>query len=404
MVSKESSSQPTNLALTPRPAWLLPLVLVLLVRGLSAGGAGIQPHTSEHDCAPHPRSPLAVNVRDLGFGARGDGQGDDTAAIQRAVDTVVGTGGTVFIPTGIYRVNALTSIRLGSDMTLSLAQGAILKAISNGAPHSSILKVVGVERVNILGGTLVGDRAEHAGQEGEWGHGLTISNAQKVIVEGVTAKECWGDGFYISSSSEVTFCRVVADHNRRQGMSITSGKGLVVRNSTFRNTAGTLPEDGLDIEPNPGDTVDDVLITGCRFMNNAGFGIEVGVAASHTDRAWITRVVLDGNTCEGNGAHSLSTSPRAGIEVANCVGLRISNNRVARNGLGILLRGGANGCAVTGNTISTNNGDGIVQYLCTGNTIKDNRIVGNKGLGIQSSKSTENGISGNTLSGNRPVR
>jgi parallel beta-helix repeat protein len=345
-----------------------------------------------------------VNVRDPGFGARGDGLVDDTAAIQKAVDTVAGSGGKVFIPAGTYRVNALTSIRLKSDMTLSLAQGAVLKAIPNGAPHSSILKAIGVEKVNILGGTLMGERAGHGGKEGEWGHGLTISGSQEVTVEGVTARECWGDGFYVSSSSEVTFCRVVADHNRRQGMSITSAKGLIVRDSTFMNTAGTLPEDGLDVEPNPGETVEDVLIAGCRFIGNAGFGIEVGVPSSNTGRAWIRKVVLDSNTCEGSGVHTRSTTPRAGIEVANCAGLRISNNLVSKNGLGILLRSGANDCAVTGNIVSGNTGDGIVQYLCTGNTIAHNRVVGNKGLGIQSSQSSENGISHNTLSGNRPVR
>jgi parallel beta-helix repeat protein len=198
----------------------------------------------------------------------------------------------------------------------------------------------------------------------------------------------------------VTFCGVVADHNRRQGMSITSGKGLVVRDSIFRNTAGTLPEDGLDIEPNPGDSVEDVLITGCRFEGNAGFGLEIGVPHAHTGRAWISRVVVDGNTSMGNGAHTLSTSPRAGIEVANCAGVRISNNLVTKNGLGILLRGGADRCTVTGNTVSGNAGDGIVQYLCKGNAINGNMVTGNQGRGIYSPDSSVEGVSRNTLSGN----
>lgn len=355
-------------------------------------------------CVPTPRSTLVVNVRAGRMGAKGDGITDDTQAIQRAVDLVAGTGGTVSVPKGTYLVNALVSVRLRSDMTLALAPGAVLKAIPNSSAHSAILLVAKAERVTITGGTLLGERAGHTGQGGEWGHGLSLAQARQVVVAGVTARECWGDGFYVSSSHEVTFCGVVADHNRRQGMSITSGKGIVVRDSTFRNTAGTLPEDGLDIEPNAGDTVDNVLITGCTFVDNAGYGLEIGVPQSHTGRAWISHVVVDGNTSTGNGVHTLSPSPRAGIEVSNCPGVQITNNRVGKNGLGLLLRNGADHCTVTGNSITGNAGDGILQYLCKGNTISGNTLTGNRGRGINSSESSIEGISRNTLSENGPQR
>ncbi len=51
-----------------------------------------------------PDDPKAAYVQD--FGARGDGQADDTAAIQTAINKVATTrlGGTVFIPAGRYRL------------------------------------------------------------------------------------------------------------------------------------------------------------------------------------------------------------------------------------------------------------------------------------------------------------
>ncbi len=381
------------------------LAVLLGATGGTAGGPGRPPAGRPGlECVPAPRSTLVVNVRDGRMGAQGDGINDDTQAIQRAVDVVAGTGGTVSVPKGIYLVNALVSVRLKSDMTLALAPGAVLKAIPNGSAHSAILLVSKAERVTITGGTLLGERAGHTGQGGEWGHGLSLAQARQVVVAGVTARECWGDGFYVSSSHEVTFCGVIADHNRRQGMSITSGKGIVVRDSTFRNTGGTLPEDGLDIEPNAGDTVDNVLITGCTFVGNAGTGLQIGVPHAHTGRAWIFHVVVDGNTSTGNGEHTLSTSPRTGIVVANCPGVQITNNRVARNGLGILLRDGADQCTVTGNSVAGNAGDGIVQYLCKGNTISGNIVTGNRGRGIYSPDSSVEGVSRNTLSGNGQQR
>jgi len=102
----------------------------------------------------------------------------------------------------------------------------------------------------------MGDRSTHTGVGGEWGMGMQICGSNNVVVVGLTAKECWGDGFYITNvNTNLTFCNVVADHNRRQGMSITSVNGMVVRNSTFTNSIGTSPEFGIDVEPNPGETV-----------------------------------------------------------------------------------------------------------------------------------------------------
>jgi hypothetical protein len=43
-----------------------------------------------------------VNVKD--FGAVGDGQNDDSAAIQKAIDSIQTSGGTVFFPIGRYRI------------------------------------------------------------------------------------------------------------------------------------------------------------------------------------------------------------------------------------------------------------------------------------------------------------
>ena len=57
-----------------------------------------------------------VSVKD--FGAVGDGTTDDTAAIQAAIDVVSSSGGSVFVPAGVYRVSQIV---LRSYVTL---QGA----------------------------------------------------------------------------------------------------------------------------------------------------------------------------------------------------------------------------------------------------------------------------------------
>ena len=62
-----------------------------------------------------------LNVRD--FGAKGDGQTKDTAAIQKALDACAANGGgTVFVPEGSYQGVYLTgSLMLHANTTLQLS-------------------------------------------------------------------------------------------------------------------------------------------------------------------------------------------------------------------------------------------------------------------------------------------
>ncbi|WP_243288548.1 right-handed parallel beta-helix repeat-containing protein [Geothrix terrae] len=353
------------------------LLLCTCHGGGSGAAGGVEPPAAS--CTPTPASSRVVNVKEAPYGAKSDGTTDDTAALQKAIDAVGGTGGTVSVPAGTYRVDALTSLLLRSGMTLSLDSGAILAAIPNGADNYTILRVSGVSNVNILGGTLLGERSAHTGTTGEQGMGLRITGgAQHIAVVGVTARECWGDGFMVADASDVTLCHVTADHNRRQGLSITGGNGVIVRDSRFANTGGTLPEDGLDIEPNSGQTVNNVLITGCVFTNNAGDGIEVGVPIAYSGLAFIYNVVIESNTMSGNGASSLSSGPRSGLEVSNTGGHVVKNSTVQGNaGFGIYLRNGVTGTTVTRNTVTQNRLNGILEYLSSGNTITENALSGN---------------------------
>lgn len=66
---------------------------------------------------------VTLNVRD--FGAKGDGVSDDTPCLQAAILSCP-QHSRVFVPKGVYR---FTSLFLKSDLTLELAEGAVLQAI-----------------------------------------------------------------------------------------------------------------------------------------------------------------------------------------------------------------------------------------------------------------------------------
>lgn len=204
------------------------------------------------------------------------------------------TGSKVRIPTGTYLVDASIGIKLKSNMDLELSNNTVLKAIPNNLANYSVLKLEDLINVKVTGGTILGERAEHTGTTGEWGHGINILGCTDVEIK-TNVKDCWGDGVYIGKSSLIPQSKnikidVVADNNRRQGMSVVSVDNLEVR-GTYKNTNGTSPAAGIDLEPNAGDIVNNVKLLGVNLINNVGGGIDILNS---------TNVILDGVYAEGN--------------------------------------------------------------------------------------------------------
>jgi polygalacturonase len=264
-------------------------------------------------CEPPPSSPTLVNVRDKG--AKGDGRTDDTAAIQSAIEDVAGTKGTVFVPDGVYMIQVVEKgLTLKSDMTLKLAKGATLKAFPNNSKKYALLTISGASNVWVTGGTLEGERDKHRGKSGEWGMGIRIGkDAKSITVANLTARKMWGDGFYVVGAEDVRFCSVVADGNRRQGLSIIEANGLLVLNSAFKNTHGTRPSAGIDMEPNrESQRIINIRIEKSHFIDNAGAGILVA-----GKKARISKVEMTHNTFRGNRAFVVENAPGVATSICN---------------------------------------------------------------------------------------
>ena len=230
---------------------------------------------SRDACVPASKSPLVVDVRDKG--AKGDGQTDDTDAIQAAIDEVGGTGGTVLVPGGTYMVDAAKKkqrLSLKSDMTLKLAKDAVLKAIPNNSRNMPCSRFrtcrtspLSEERSKA---TAPSTRAK---RESRHGHPHR-QRRQTRHHQRRDLRKMWGDGFYVGGAKDTKFCGVIADNNRRQGLSIVEADGVIVPNSVFRNTRGTRPSAGIDLEPDHAEQkIVNVRIQNSKFIDNAGPGI-----------------------------------------------------------------------------------------------------------------------------------
>ena len=265
-----------------------------------------------------------VNVKN--FGARGNGSHNDTAAIQKAIDSLPNSGGTVFVPAGRYMIDATKALKLRSHTRLKLDPSAELRVIPNGASRYWVVKVHNANNVEIVGGKMIGDRARHKGNRGEWGYGINISGSDHVLVRNVHLSEFWGDGMWIGAlgrnsrldrSNYVTVNNVTSSHNRRQGLSIGPVQHLYIVNSTFKDTKGTLPEAGIDFEPQEQGPVDNVRLQNNVISGNNGNGIEM--------HAHVSDVTFAGNTFTGNRGFGLMS--------INAHHMKIQGNHATKNGL-----------------------------------------------------------------------
>jgi len=322
--------------------------------------------------AGDPASIAIINVASMG--AVGDCATDDTKAIQAAVATAaMHGGGTVFVPKGCYLINAVPQgIALESNISLRLDDGAIFQTITNDAIAYSLIQIANKTNVNISGGVLIGDRTTHTGTGGEWGFGISILSSSHVTIEDVVTRDFWGDGIYVGQltgkdnppAKDIVLRGCVADNNRRQGLSLISVSGAVIDDCTFRNTHGTAPEAGVDLEPNLNNTVENVLIKNCLFDKNTQ-GVQLAGGAG-----WIHRNQILNNRMTNN--------TRDGIHIDHAdVNNYFSNNIIQGNQDNGLYVAYANSNFFTENSIQDNGHNGIIIGRSSNNVFSKNYISGN---------------------------
>ena len=116
----------------------------------------------------------------------------------------------------------------------------------------------------------------------EWRHAIDISGSTNVTIEGLNLLESGGDGVYLGTTGVGGECRnivirdVLSARNNRQGVSVISVDGLLLENCTLRDTRGTRPMAGLDIEPNhTTDVLRNIVVRNCVAEGNGECGFEI---------------------------------------------------------------------------------------------------------------------------------
>ncbi|MBE6385247.1 MAG: right-handed parallel beta-helix repeat-containing protein [Lentisphaerae bacterium] len=224
-----------------------------------------------------------VKVSSFGFDAK-----DSTRFLQKAIDS----GARQVIVDNVGKPWITDSLVLRSDLELILADGVVLKALPGSFHHKTafLFKLDELKNVVIRGqgkAVIEMNKKDYQNskvyQWSEWRHAISLRGCHNVRIENLTVKSSGGDGIYVGHSKgpsrNILIDKVICEDHHRQGISVISVDGLIIRNSAFNSTGGTPPQSGIDIEPNHfTNSVRNILVENCEFNNNtsAGFMIHLG--------------------------------------------------------------------------------------------------------------------------------
>jgi parallel beta-helix repeat protein len=338
-------------------------------------------------------SPVTVNVKS--FGAAGDGIIDDRAAIQKAMDSLSLTGGTVFLPTGTYRIGSSVldnvsglsvALRIGSFVNL-LGEGtgkSIMKLdpdVSDSLNRFLINNKPGDSNISISRLTI--DAANTPLESGS-GAALSFVNTKNIAIEDVEFRNVKKEAIDLISVSNFTIRNNVV-YNTWTGIYLSDCSNGYVVDNTITSTGG----DGILVQSVADHGCTDLHIKSNNIdeVNDTMIDID-----THTQMGRHENIIVSGNIMENN----LAPPDSVGIRASHSSNVIISNNIIRNTSLGMLLdttpTAPPRSISVSGNMI-----DGFTNYGIIADydeaIIDGNSIYGTDGVDADRSNSTISGVS-----------
>lgn len=288
-------------------------------------------------------------------GVVGDGVTDDGPALNTFLNLAAAAGVPAILNAdSVVLTNSPIMVPSNSRFNLN---GATIKAGPTLGASQRVISIINKTNVQVYGGTIDGNLAAFATAT-EFRHGIHIGGSTDVAIWNMKSHHNKGDGIFVGDqefgvSSRISIANTVCDSNYRQGMSITSVRGMTVTACDFINTAGTAPQAGVDVEPDQAtDIIEGLRFVGCTMSGNAGAGLQIlRQPAATTDQGDIS--VTD---C------SLVQNATEGLYTINARGVLVSGGNISYNAShGVLIAGtyGSKDISLTNVCVRKNGLDGV---------------------------------------------
>ncbi|TLV00777.1 right-handed parallel beta-helix repeat-containing protein [Dyadobacter luticola] len=256
----------------------------------------------------------AVNVN--WFGVVADGTTDQSAKIQVILDNA--RYRNVFFPKGVasYRIK---TIRIWSNSTLTFESGTVVEGMGTLSAAQKMLFMYDVNNITIKGTGVVFKDQKAKYTSGQARHIISMEGVMNAVIEGMEANDSGGDGFYIGSGSvrkvseNIKLINVSANNNRRQGISVVSGRNIEILNPIATNSNGEGPQAGIDLEMSNADQrLEGIRIQNPKTGGNRGPGVMVCPGAlANTGNS--VDVVVSGHVDDGSQYGFLAISVKGAL-------------------------------------------------------------------------------------------
>jgi hypothetical protein len=316
--------------------------------------------TPKPTAAPTPKPTVAPTPTPASGVVEFTGDSSGTNDVSASIATFLNNnkGKTVGFKAGAtYRVD--NRIQVSGWSGTILGRDATFRRFATSAGRDSILRLIGgssvrIDNLNLRGPATLSNVTNWTSWGREDEHALFIDSGTNITVVGGSFTNTWGDGIYIRERDAtygvpngVVLDGVVTDTNVRNGVSVTNGRNITLKNCRSSHSGLT----GFDAEPNrTTDVIDNITIRNCEFRTfNAGntpsaSGNGYAIYAS-AGAAPSTDFVIDNNWFDRGAIYAVAPAGTRNQRIT------ITNNTAGSVGLASIGR--TDGLIFTGNTSIT---------------------------------------------------